>query len=435
MDSIVWILVLGASVWVLIDAKTIGVKKGQIPGFFNMGAVGWFIACLLFWIVAFPAYLAKRPEYKKVNAGYTVASTVRTKGKSAASKILFLAVIGIAGLYIMGGADASNQRSEKNSHNYADTSHVPVEEPENYPNAKDGTKAYEECVIKSIKQGDASEVTLHKCVKKIGEMRCIDQGVYSDPVYDGALEGTLDTRCFKSLFNEYIRLFAKYANQEQRDEWKRVNGTDITSDANESPTILYDQDAPQAATISTATAEAVPTLSDDTKEAQDASPPSAPQHCYQNVPRGAPCFPSQAAYEAWAKERNDAQMEVFRKEREKKPSEAMEKSWNGLRRCLLHSIATGAPDTVTLQRCVKLGITWCNAAGTKTSPLSRVDPVSGQIIIDNPNCSYNLAAEYQSAYDAYVSEMNNYTSMGASAYAPIAFDIRKYKSKAIPYYQ
>jgi hypothetical protein len=67
MDSIVLIIVLATSIWVLVDAKTIGVKKGQISGVANMGPGGWFFVCLLLWIVGFPFYLAKRGEFKKIN--------------------------------------------------------------------------------------------------------------------------------------------------------------------------------------------------------------------------------------------------------------------------------------------------------------------------------------------------------------------------------
>ncbi len=62
-----FLLVIGTSIWVLADAKTIGVKKGQISGIADMGVWGWFFACLLLWIIAFPFYLAKRSEYKRIN--------------------------------------------------------------------------------------------------------------------------------------------------------------------------------------------------------------------------------------------------------------------------------------------------------------------------------------------------------------------------------
>ncbi|NIA10463.1 MAG: hypothetical protein GWP10_12225 [Nitrospiraceae bacterium] len=60
-------VVTGTSIWVLLDAKSIGVKKGQIKGIANMGPWGWFFACLGLWIIGFPLYLVKRAEYKKIN--------------------------------------------------------------------------------------------------------------------------------------------------------------------------------------------------------------------------------------------------------------------------------------------------------------------------------------------------------------------------------
>ena len=67
VEQLVLLLVLGTSIWVLIDAKTIGVKKGQIKGMSDLGPWGWFFVCLLLWIVGFPFYLAKRGEYKRIN--------------------------------------------------------------------------------------------------------------------------------------------------------------------------------------------------------------------------------------------------------------------------------------------------------------------------------------------------------------------------------
>jgi len=68
MGNLIWIIVIGTSIWVLIDAKTIGVKKGQIEGLGNLGPWGWFFACLLLWIIGFPFYLAKRGELKRINS-------------------------------------------------------------------------------------------------------------------------------------------------------------------------------------------------------------------------------------------------------------------------------------------------------------------------------------------------------------------------------
>lgn len=70
MGEFIWLIVIGSSIWVGFDASSIGVKKGLIKGFGDIGGpVMWFIACILLWIVAFPLYLAKRDEFKRtVNA-------------------------------------------------------------------------------------------------------------------------------------------------------------------------------------------------------------------------------------------------------------------------------------------------------------------------------------------------------------------------------
>lgn len=60
-----WLIVLGSAIWVLIDAKNIGVKKGLITGMGDIGPWGWFFCCLLLWIVAFPLYLYKRGDLKR----------------------------------------------------------------------------------------------------------------------------------------------------------------------------------------------------------------------------------------------------------------------------------------------------------------------------------------------------------------------------------
>lgn len=67
MDKILLAVVIITSVWVLLDAKSIGVEKGQLKGFFDLGPWGWFFACVLLWIVGFPAYLINREELKRIN--------------------------------------------------------------------------------------------------------------------------------------------------------------------------------------------------------------------------------------------------------------------------------------------------------------------------------------------------------------------------------
>lgn len=65
MENIFYLVILCSSIWVFIDAKNIGVKKGLVTGMADMGPVMWLVGCLLLWIVAFPLYLIKRPDFIK----------------------------------------------------------------------------------------------------------------------------------------------------------------------------------------------------------------------------------------------------------------------------------------------------------------------------------------------------------------------------------
>jgi hypothetical protein len=66
MEDVFLIVVIVTSIWVFVDAKTIGAKKGLLQGFFDLGPFGWFVVTLLLWIIGFPAYLAKRGEIKRL---------------------------------------------------------------------------------------------------------------------------------------------------------------------------------------------------------------------------------------------------------------------------------------------------------------------------------------------------------------------------------
>jgi hypothetical protein len=61
------VVVLVIAIWVLIDAKQIGVKKGQISGWGNMGPWGWFAVTLFLCAIGLPLYLIKRGEFKRIN--------------------------------------------------------------------------------------------------------------------------------------------------------------------------------------------------------------------------------------------------------------------------------------------------------------------------------------------------------------------------------
>ncbi len=62
--SWLWLVVLGTSIWVWVDASSIGARKGLVKGVADMGPFAWFLCSLLLWIVAFPIYLAKRGAIK-----------------------------------------------------------------------------------------------------------------------------------------------------------------------------------------------------------------------------------------------------------------------------------------------------------------------------------------------------------------------------------
>jgi hypothetical protein len=59
----VWLVVIATSIGVFVDARRIGVRRGLISGIADMNPVAWLFACLFLWIIAFPIYLIKRPEF------------------------------------------------------------------------------------------------------------------------------------------------------------------------------------------------------------------------------------------------------------------------------------------------------------------------------------------------------------------------------------
>lgn len=65
MGGVGLLVIAVTSIWVLVDAESIGVRKGRIQGLGDMGKWGWFFSCLGIWIFAFPFYLSKRNEFKE----------------------------------------------------------------------------------------------------------------------------------------------------------------------------------------------------------------------------------------------------------------------------------------------------------------------------------------------------------------------------------
>lgn len=62
------LIILLSSIWVYVDAKRIGARKGLIKGFADLGPAGWLVSCVLLWIVSFPLYLVSRAKIKAASA-------------------------------------------------------------------------------------------------------------------------------------------------------------------------------------------------------------------------------------------------------------------------------------------------------------------------------------------------------------------------------
>lgn len=62
--ALVWIGILATSLWAAFEAKGFGYRKQDIKGMAAIGPVGWFFACMLLWIIAFPLYLASREKLR-----------------------------------------------------------------------------------------------------------------------------------------------------------------------------------------------------------------------------------------------------------------------------------------------------------------------------------------------------------------------------------
>lgn len=68
MGLLIFILVCVSAICVYFDAERIGAERGLIGGLGDLSPVGWAIATLGVWIIAFPAYLIYRPQIKRAVA-------------------------------------------------------------------------------------------------------------------------------------------------------------------------------------------------------------------------------------------------------------------------------------------------------------------------------------------------------------------------------
>ncbi|MFK7601891.1 SHOCT domain-containing protein [Deinococcus sp. SM5_A1] len=60
MVELVFLIVLGTTVWVGYDSSTNKITTSDGPYSLANGAVGWVLVCIFLWIIAFPAYLIRR---------------------------------------------------------------------------------------------------------------------------------------------------------------------------------------------------------------------------------------------------------------------------------------------------------------------------------------------------------------------------------------
>jgi hypothetical protein len=92
MFDLTLIVVLGTSIWVYFDAKSLGFGKRQlVPGHLDAGPGMWCLGCLALWIIMFPLYLAKRGKYKRAQEEPTVVSSPSPSLSDAITQIERLA--------------------------------------------------------------------------------------------------------------------------------------------------------------------------------------------------------------------------------------------------------------------------------------------------------------------------------------------------------
>lgn len=82
LNLVMLLIVVASSIWVLVDARSIGIRKSRKSGFFNLSPLGWSMATLFLWIIAFPAYLILRSKLK--TKGDTNLSAMHSTQQSTA---------------------------------------------------------------------------------------------------------------------------------------------------------------------------------------------------------------------------------------------------------------------------------------------------------------------------------------------------------------
>jgi len=87
MASLILLVVIGTSIWVAIDASNLGAPRDRNLGVAGSSPIAWLLACLLFWIVFFPLYLAKRGKIRAAGQDYRSGGTQASSGPVQGEKV------------------------------------------------------------------------------------------------------------------------------------------------------------------------------------------------------------------------------------------------------------------------------------------------------------------------------------------------------------
>ena len=90
-----------SAIWVLFDAKSIGVRKGLVTGLGNIGPWGWFFVVLFLWIIGFPMYLYYRGKFKEALSIQGSNENINNEPKNGISFIGWIGIIVFGGIGLL----------------------------------------------------------------------------------------------------------------------------------------------------------------------------------------------------------------------------------------------------------------------------------------------------------------------------------------------
>ena len=102
------LIVIGSSIWVYIDARRLEMKEEGPGDPAHKGPGGWFMFCLVLWIISFPAYLIQRGRYG-FRGQPGSATGVKAVGFSLVGVLVLLGVLTFVGSIKMTTPDLEQQ--------------------------------------------------------------------------------------------------------------------------------------------------------------------------------------------------------------------------------------------------------------------------------------------------------------------------------------